>query len=101
MAIIVGKSTGTVICKDDIQDIEFYFLFLQLSLFTYPCYHPVGAGTPATKAETPLVKKRQTKKKKNDSASKKDGKGGGSGGGEDGDESDGYEFVIVSYDNKV
>ena len=30
-----------------------------------------------------------------------DGKGGGSGGGEDGDESDGYEFVIVSYDNKV
>ena len=67
----------------------------------HPCYFDVGSGTPATKAETPLVKKRQTKKKKNDSASKKDGKGGGSGGGEDGDESDGYEFVIVSYDNKV
>ena len=47
-----------------------------------------------------MVKKRQTKKKKNDSASKKDGKSGGSGAGEDGDESDGYEFVIVSYDNK-
>ena len=62
---------------------------------------PLSPGTPVTKAETPLVKKRQTKKKKNDSASKKDGKGGGSGGGEDGDDSDGYEFVIVSYDNKV
>ena len=47
------------------------------------------------------MKKRQTKKKKNDSASKKDGKGGGSAGGDDGDESDGYEFFIVSYDNKV
>ena len=50
-------------------------------------------GSPNAK-DTPNVKKRHRRAKSGAN------KGGGGGGGEDGNDSDGYEFIIVSIENK-